>query len=137
MSAPNDFDHHAATSASQSTSTATEVSVALIPGDGVGPEVTVAVQRIFEAAGAPIRWEECQAGVAALDQGGDVFELVEREVSDDDDEFDEFDDDDDGFSDDTAMVMSLVNALDCIGCQACGRVCPKKCLSHAASEVAA
>ena len=67
----------------------------------------------------------------------DVFELVEREISDDDDEFDDFDDDDDGFSDDTAMVMSLVNALDCIGCQACSRVCPKKCLSHAASEVAA
>ena len=68
----------------------------------------------------------------------DVFELVEREMSDDDvDEFDDFDDDDDGFSDDTAMVMSLVNALDCIGCEACARVCPKKCLSHAASEVAA
>ena len=71
----------------------------------------------------------------------DVFELVEREVSDDDvddfDDFDDDDDDDDGFSDDTAMVMSLVNALDCIGCQACGRVCPKKCLSHAAAEAAA
>lgn len=64
-----------------------------------------------------------------------VFELVERELSDEDD--DDYDDYDDGFDDDSSMVMSLVNALDCIGCQACGRVCPKKCLSHAASEVAA
>ncbi len=28
------------------------------------------------------------------------------------------------------MVMNLKDALDCIGCQACSRVCPKKCLSH-------
>ena len=73
MTTSNDGDRHADTSASESTSTATQVSVALIPGDGVGPEVTVAVQRILEAAGAPIRWEECQAGVVALDRGGDVL----------------------------------------------------------------
>ena len=64
----------------------------------------------------------------------DVFELVEREISDDDDEFDDYDD---GFDDDTSMVMSLLNPLDCIGCQACGSVCSKSCLSHAASEVVA
>jgi Nif-specific ferredoxin III len=68
----------------------------------------------------------------------EVFELVEREMSDDADFDDDYDDDeDDGFSDDTSMVMSLANALDCIGCQACSRVCPKKCLSHAAAEAAA
>ncbi|MDY6942202.1 MAG: ferredoxin III, nif-specific [Pseudomonadota bacterium] len=65
----------------------------------------------------------------------DVFALVEREEIDDED--DDFDDDDDVFSDDAAMVMNLANALDCIGCQACSRVCPKDCLSHAAAEAAA
>lgn len=63
----------------------------------------------------------------------DVFELVEREAVDlDDDDFDDDDyyDDDDGFSDDTSMVMSLKDMLDCIGCEACSRVCPKKCMSH-------
>ncbi|MCU7940203.1 MAG: 4Fe-4S binding protein [gamma proteobacterium symbiont of Bathyaustriella thionipta] len=55
----------------------------------------------------------------------DVFDLVEREedealMADDDYEYDYGDDDygdddDDGFSDDTAMVMSLKDALDCIG----------------------
>ena len=65
-----------------------------------------------------------------------VFELVECEA-DDDVDFDDDYDDDDGFSDDTSMVMSLMNALDCIRCQACARVCPKKCLSHEAAEVAA
>lgn len=68
----------------------------------------------------------------------EVFELVEREEGDAlEDEDDAFDDDSDGFSDDTSMVMRLMNALDCIGCQACSRVCPKKCLSHAAAEAAA
>jgi Nif-specific ferredoxin III len=67
----------------------------------------------------------------------DVFELVEREDSDDIDFDDDDYDDDDGFSDDTSMVMSLMNALDCIGCQACSRVCPKKCLSHDSAEAAA
>jgi len=29
----------------------------LIPGDGIGPEISAAVQKIFKAAGAPIDWE--------------------------------------------------------------------------------
>jgi len=68
----------------------------------------------------------------------DVFELIEREegetleADDDDDDDDDYgyDDDDDGFSDDTSMVMSLKNLLDCIGCEACTRVCPKACFAH-------
>ncbi|MBF0218178.1 MAG: ferredoxin III, nif-specific [Gammaproteobacteria bacterium] len=67
----------------------------------------------------------------------DVFELIEREGSlgslnsDDDGDDDPYsDDDDDGFADDTAMVMSLKNPLDCIGCEACSRICPKNCFSH-------
>jgi len=62
-----------------------------------------------------------------------VFELVERDedLDDDDDNDDMYDDDmDDGFSDDTSMVMKLVDSMDCIGCMACSKVCPKKCLSH-------
>uniref|UniRef100_A0A7E4VGR2 Isocitrate dehydrogenase [NAD] subunit, mitochondrial n=1 Tax=Panagrellus redivivus TaxID=6233 RepID=A0A7E4VGR2_PANRE len=31
--------------------------VTLIPGDGIGPEISEAVQKIFEAAGAPIAWD--------------------------------------------------------------------------------
>jgi len=66
----------------------------------------------------------------------DVFELTDREELDlDDDDYD--DDDDDGFSDDTSMVMSLKDLMDCIGCQACSRVCPKQCLSHEPAPVAA
>lgn len=66
----------------------------------------------------------------------DVFDLVDREDLDLDDD-DDYDDDDDGFADDTSMVMSLKNLMDCIGCQACSRVCPKKCLSHEPAPMAA
>jgi isocitrate dehydrogenase (NAD+) len=46
----------------------------LIPGDGIGPEVTAAVCRILQAAEAPIEWNEQQAGLAALQAGsGDVL----------------------------------------------------------------
>ena len=48
-------------------------AVVCIPGDGIGPEVTTAVQRILAAADAPLEWIERQAGVAALKQGADVL----------------------------------------------------------------
>ncbi len=47
--------------------------VVLIPGDGIGPEVTAAVQRVLEAADAPIEWVQHQAGLAALETGSDVL----------------------------------------------------------------
>lgn len=41
----------------------------LIPGDGIGPEVSSATCRILEAAGAPLSWQVHHAGVAALEHG--------------------------------------------------------------------
>lgn len=43
--------------------------VTLIPGDGIGPEVSSATCRVLEAAGAPIEWERQLAGMAAVDAG--------------------------------------------------------------------
>lgn len=48
-------------------------TIVLIPGDGIGPEVTLAVQDILAAADAPIEWENHVAGIAALDKGLDVM----------------------------------------------------------------
>nr|BCX01475.1 MAG: isocitrate dehydrogenase [Bacteroidota bacterium] len=44
--------------------------VTLIPGDGIGPEVTRAVLHVLEAAGAEIDWDWQQAGSAALETHG-------------------------------------------------------------------
>ncbi|MGB5809544.1 MAG: isocitrate/isopropylmalate dehydrogenase family protein [Polyangiales bacterium] len=47
--------------------------IVLIPGDGIGPEVAAAAIRVMSAAGAPVEWEEHQAGIAALDSAGEVL----------------------------------------------------------------
>ncbi|MGQ0650129.1 MAG: isocitrate/isopropylmalate dehydrogenase family protein [Gemmatimonadaceae bacterium] len=38
----------------------------LIPGDGIGPDITSATLRILEAAGAPFDWDKQLAGLAAV-----------------------------------------------------------------------
>jgi isocitrate dehydrogenase (NAD+) len=47
--------------------------VTLIPGDGIGPEVTEAVVRIVRASGVAIEWEHQIAGVLALEQIGQTL----------------------------------------------------------------
>ena len=45
-------------------------TITLIPGDGIGPEVTAAVVTILERAGLQVEWEPHLAGVAALERHG-------------------------------------------------------------------
>ncbi|MGH7789751.1 MAG: isocitrate/isopropylmalate dehydrogenase family protein [Candidatus Binatia bacterium] len=52
---------------------ATTHQVVVIPGDGIGPEVTRATQRVLAAAQAPLAWIERQAGLAALKAGSEVL----------------------------------------------------------------
>ncbi|MEX2315940.1 MAG: isocitrate/isopropylmalate dehydrogenase family protein [Pirellulales bacterium] len=54
--------------------------IALIPGDGIGPEVTAAAQRVLEAAGVAIDWQTVLAGQAALDQLGSPLPAETLEV---------------------------------------------------------
>jgi isocitrate dehydrogenase (NAD+) len=45
----------------------------VIPGDGIGPEITGAVLRILKAAEAPLEFEEHPAGNSALEKGLEVL----------------------------------------------------------------
>ena len=45
--------------------------ITLIPGDGIGPEVTNATLRIIEAAGVKVEWESFIIGAAAIAEYGD------------------------------------------------------------------
>jgi isocitrate dehydrogenase (NAD+) len=45
-------------------------TITLIPGDGIGPEVTAAVVRIFKTAGLDIDWDRHDAGVIAFKKYG-------------------------------------------------------------------
>jgi isocitrate dehydrogenase (NAD+) len=48
-------------------------TITLIPGDGIGPEVTEAVLRIFAAAGLQIEWDRHDAGVIAYKKSGQTL----------------------------------------------------------------
>jgi isocitrate dehydrogenase (NAD+) len=44
--------------------------ITLIPGDGIGPEITEAVVRILDAAGVSINWDRHDAGQLAVERTG-------------------------------------------------------------------
>ncbi|HHT27033.1 MAG TPA: isocitrate/isopropylmalate dehydrogenase family protein [Firmicutes bacterium] len=58
-------------------------NVTLIPGDGVGPELTAAAKRVLEATGVRFNWEILDAGADCMDKYGTplpdhVLESVKR-----------------------------------------------------------
>lgn len=59
--------------------------------------------------------------LAGVTEDGELI-LVDPDNDDDDEEFER-------------KVMTIAHSENCIGCQACSKVCPKKCYSHAAAEV--
>jgi isocitrate dehydrogenase (NAD+) len=42
--------------------------ITLIPGDGIGPEITKAVIKVLDTAGFKVEWETVEAGVTALEK---------------------------------------------------------------------
>lgn len=61
----------------------TKTTVTLLPGDGIGPEVSEATVRVLAAAGAGIEWERHIAGTEALEKYGnplppEVLESIRR-----------------------------------------------------------
>jgi len=51
-------------------------TITLIPGDGIGPEVTEAVVRILKAAGVSIEWDEHPAGLIAFERYGETLPVA-------------------------------------------------------------
>ncbi len=47
--------------------------ITLIPGDGIGPEVTSAARKVLAAVGVNINWEIVDAGAGAIDKFGSVL----------------------------------------------------------------
>jgi isocitrate dehydrogenase (NAD+) len=50
-------------------------TITLIPGDGIGPEVTEAVVRILQVSGVSIEWERHVAGVQAFERTGKALPI--------------------------------------------------------------
>lgn len=60
-----------------------EYNVTLLPGDGIGPEITKSVMQIFEAAKVPISWELVELGLDSYQKTGtlipqEVYRSLER-----------------------------------------------------------
>ncbi|KKL73110.1 hypothetical protein LCGC14_2078210, partial [marine sediment metagenome] len=47
--------------------------ITLIPGDGIGPEITEATVRVLEATGVQFDWEVKEAGIGAAEKYGSVL----------------------------------------------------------------
>jgi isocitrate dehydrogenase (NAD+) len=57
--------------------------ITLIPGDGIGPEITKAAARVIEYSGVKVEWEIAEAGMTALEKYRDplpeeVIKSIER-----------------------------------------------------------
>ncbi|HSE40137.1 MAG TPA: isocitrate dehydrogenase (NAD(+)) [Acidobacteriota bacterium] len=48
-------------------------NITLIPGDGIGPEISESVRRIIDAVGVKVNWEICEAGATAQVKYGTVL----------------------------------------------------------------
>jgi isocitrate dehydrogenase (NAD+) len=48
-------------------------TITLIPGDGIGPEVTSAVLHVLDAAGLDIAWDRHEAGLLAFERTGETL----------------------------------------------------------------
>ena len=59
-------------------------TVTLIPGDGIGPELTEATRRVLESTGVDLEWDVQEAGADVMDRYGgnplpdQVLESIER-----------------------------------------------------------
>ena len=57
--------------------------VAVLPGDGIGPEVANAARKVIDATGVKVSWETVNAGEAVWESTGslvhdEVFQSLER-----------------------------------------------------------
>jgi isocitrate dehydrogenase (NAD+) len=53
-----------------------KIPATLIPGDGIGPEITEAVVSILDGSGAPFEWDHQQGGLAGMEHGGDPLPVA-------------------------------------------------------------
>jgi Nif-specific ferredoxin III len=64
--------------------------------------------------------------------GRDVLEL--KGVNEDGEYVEVALDDDDDEGEYDKKVMTIANQMNCVGCEACAKICPKKCYDHEVME---
>jgi len=101
----------------------TDFSVTLPTGELWIPQFVTAINQ-EKCIGCGRCFKVCARDVLALAGVTEDGDLIAVDIDDDDDD-DEYE----------KKVMTLVHPANCIGCEACSRICPKKCYSHAPAQV--
>lgn len=78
--------------------------------DAINQDKCIGCGRCFRVCGREV------LQLVGIGEDGEVIALELGE--DDDDEYEK-------------KVMTVANAKNCIGCESCAKICPKKCYSHA------
>ncbi len=78
----------------------------------INQEKCIGCGRCFKVCGREV------LQLVGIGEDGDIIPL-ELGEDDDDDEYEK-------------KVMTVAQQINCIGCEACAKICPKKCYTHAA-----
>ncbi|HUX90365.1 MAG TPA: ferredoxin III, nif-specific [Gallionellaceae bacterium] len=79
--------------------------------NNIDQEKCIGCGRCFKVCGREV------LQLVGIDEGGEIIRLEPGE--DDDDEYEK-------------KVMTIANDKNCVGCEACAKICPKKCYTHEA-----
>jgi Nif-specific ferredoxin III len=82
--------------------------------DEINQEKCIGCGRCYKVCGRDV------LAMVGINEDGEVVKLSHPEDEDDDE--DEYD----------KKVMSIDNVANCVGCEACAKICPKQCYTHAA-----
>lgn len=80
--------------------------------ENIAEEKCIGCGRCFRVCGRDV------LQLVGITEDGDRISMTLGEDDDDDDEYEK-------------KIMTIANPENCVGCEACAKICPKKCYTHA------
>ncbi len=80
--------------------------------ENIAEEKCIGCGRCFRVCGRDV------LQLVGITEDGDRISMSLGEDDDDDDEYEK-------------KIMTIANPENCVGCEACAKICPKKCYTHA------
>jgi Nif-specific ferredoxin III len=96
------------------------VSITLPDGRSWTPKFVKGIDQV-KCIGCGRCFKVCGRDVLQLVGIDEEGEIIPLELGEDDDEYEK-------------KVMTVANDKNCVGCEACAKICPKKCYTHETME---